>query len=122
MSKGLTAANLEKFRNIFEQRRAILLESRPTSNDFHDEGGDEVDAVQSHILSDMAEKLSQRDRLALVRINEALRRIELGTFGVCFDCEEPIGEKRLLAVPDCSSCISCAEKQEKEAKQYGRFV
>jgi len=49
------------------------------------------------------------DELALV--NAALEKIENGTFGVCTDCGEKIGEARLKALPYAGICVQCADKQ-----------
>src|SRR3982751_338808 len=56
-------------------------------------------------------KLKQTDAKILQAIEEALRRIESGTFGVCRDCGEPISEARLKAIPWTRVCITCKEKQ-----------
>jgi DnaK suppressor protein len=40
----------------------------------------------------------------------ALQRIEHGTYGVCYECEEPISAKRLDAVPWAKFCVSCQER------------
>ena len=42
------------------------------------------------------------------RIKAALGRIEDGGYGTCTSCGEPVGEKRLEAVPDAALCIKCA--------------
>jgi DnaK suppressor protein len=57
-------------------------------------------------------KLKQTDAKILQAIEEALRRIEEGTYGVCKDCGDPIAEARLRAIPWTRSCISCKEKQK----------
>ena len=51
-------------------------------------------------------KLKQTDAKILQAIDEALQRIEEGTFGVCRDCGEPIGWPRLNAQPTAMRCIS----------------
>src|SRR5438094_19579 len=56
-------------------------------------------------------KLKQTDAKILQAIDEALQRIEEGTFGVCRDCGEPIAEARLNAIPWTRVCIACKEKQ-----------
>ena len=48
----------------------------------------------------------------LAQVRAAMDRIEDGTFGECQQCGEPIGEKRLEAVPWTPYCISCQEKIE----------
>jgi DnaK suppressor protein len=46
----------------------------------------------------------------LREVEEALRRIEQGTYGVCHECEEPISSKRLDAVPWAKYCVKCQEE------------
>ena len=57
--------------------------------------------------------LAQRGGDYLDYLNEALERIEAGTFGVCRLCGGTIGLKRLEAVPTATQCIECKSKQEK---------
>jgi DnaK suppressor protein len=57
-------------------------------------------------------KLKQTDAKILQAIEDALRRIEAGTYGICKDCGEPISEARLKAIPWTRSCITCKEKQQ----------
>jgi len=62
----------------------------------------------------------------LARINDALIRLEGGHYGVCADCEEPIGKARLLALPFADRCRQCQEAREELAsettKQQSRFA
>jgi DnaK suppressor protein len=52
-----------------------------------------------------------RLEIALLRdIQEALRRLEAGTFGICQECSEPISAKRLEAVPWAKFCLPCQER------------
>lgn len=46
-------------------------------------------------------------------IAEALRKIENGTHGICAECDEPISEKRLAAIPWAKYCIACQESADK---------
>jgi DnaK suppressor protein len=46
----------------------------------------------------------------LREVEDALRRIERGTYGVCHECEEPISSKRLDAVPWAKYCVTCQEE------------
>jgi DnaK suppressor protein len=46
----------------------------------------------------------------LREVQDALRRIDQGTYGVCYECEEPISSKRLDAVPWAKFCVSCQER------------
>ncbi|MSO24133.1 MAG: TraR/DksA family transcriptional regulator [Acidobacteria bacterium] len=55
---------------------------------------------------------SSNERSTLQLVNEALARLEAGSFGVCIACETEISQKRLEAVPWTRHCISCQEMQE----------
>jgi DnaK suppressor protein len=57
-------------------------------------------------------KLKETDAKILQAIEDALHRIETGTYGVCRDCAEPIAEARLKAIPWTRVCISCKERQK----------
>jgi len=52
-------------------------------------------------------------RRRLEEINQALVRIEAGTFGVCQSCGSDIPPKRLERIPDASLCVQCKEQEEK---------
>ena len=56
-------------------------------------------------------KLKQTDAKILQAIEEALERIQRGTYGICRDCGEPIAEARLNAIPWTRVCITCKAKQ-----------
>jgi DnaK suppressor protein len=56
-------------------------------------------------------KLKQTDAKILQAINEALERMEKGTYGICRDCGEEIAPARLNAIPWTRVCITCKEKQ-----------
>ena len=56
-------------------------------------------------------KLKQTDAKILQAIEEALWRIEQGTYGVCRDCGEPVAAARLNAIPWTRVCITCKEQQ-----------
>jgi DnaK suppressor protein len=55
---------------------------------------------------------SSSERTILQLVNEALDRVEKGTFGYCVACENEINQKRLEAVPWTRHCIGCQEMQE----------
>ncbi len=58
--------------------------------------------------------LNQKKELA--EIEEALKKIEEGTYGICEMCDEPIGEERLKIKPYAKYCIICRQIIEKEGK------
>lgn len=57
--------------------------------------------------------LASSDRQSLYDLNDALKRIEDGAFGICEDCKRLITRVRLKAVPQARLCIKCQEKREK---------
>ena len=73
--------------------------------------GDMADQASGNNEVHIQLKLKQTDAKILQAIEEALRRIEQGTYGVCRDCGERISDARLTAIPWTRSCITCKAKQ-----------
>jgi DnaK suppressor protein len=61
-------------------------------------------------------RIRDRERKLILKIKDALGRINDGTFGICEVCEEEISEKRLKARPVTTLCIDCKTKQEAEER------
>jgi len=108
---------LEKFKSIISDR--ITEAHRAFRNiDFSvDMDGDEGDEVQGGIILDMAYAYNDRTNKTIENLRHALDKIESGEYGICEECEEEIGIKRLEAIPDAKYCIKCTEEFEKENKQ-----
>jgi DnaK suppressor protein len=64
-------------------------------------------------------RIRDRERKLIAKMQEALKRIDDGTFGLCDTCGGPISEKRLQARPVTTQCIDCKTKEEKMEKQRG---
>lgn len=64
-------------------------------------------------------RIRDRERKLIIKIREALQRIEDGTFGQCEECDEDIGIERLKARPVTTLCIDCKRKQEANEKARG---
>jgi len=62
-------------------------------------------------------RIRDRERKLILKIKEALARIEDGTFGICEECGEEISEERLKARPVTTLCIGCKTKAEAEEKK-----
>ena len=73
--------------------------------------GDMADQASGNNEVHIQLKLKQTDAKILQAIEEALTRIDKGTYGVCRDCGEPIASARLNAIPWTRVCIKCKEKQ-----------
>jgi DnaK suppressor protein len=64
-------------------------------------------------------RIRDRERKLIMKMQEAIKRIDDGTFGICEVCSGPISEKRLIARPVTTLCIDCKTKQEKMEKLKG---
>jgi DnaK suppressor protein len=119
MRKGTTttvarARRLEDFRAILESRRAELSQDVEVRiRDVRSEGigdRDVLDAAESseiHIQDDIGFALIQLKAETLNKINTALRRIDEGDYGDCFECGGEIAEARLRALPFAVRCRDC---------------
>ncbi len=61
-------------------------------------------------------RIRDRERRLILKIREALERIENGTFGMCEVCGEEISEERLKARPVTTLCIDCKTDEEEKEK------
>jgi DnaK suppressor protein len=73
--------------------------------------GDLADQASGNNEVHIQLKLKQTDAKILQAIEEALYRMEKGTYGICRDCGEEIAGPRLNAIPWTRVCITCKEKQ-----------
>jgi len=64
-------------------------------------------------------RIRDRERKLIVKIKEALLRIEDGSFGLCESCGDDIGVDRLKARPVTTLCIECKRKQEAVERARG---
>jgi DnaK suppressor protein len=80
------------------------------------------DLSQFDLDSDINYSLLQGQLERLKNIEEALRKLEEGTYGYCEECGEPIPIKRLKVLPFARYCVRCQEKIEKLSKQKMRLL
>ncbi len=102
-----TSDDVEAIENTARnEAREMASEDRSTySLHMADHGTDAMEREKSLLLA-------QRGGDYIDYLNEALQRIEDGTFGICRTCKRPIGRGRLEAVPTATQCISCKSKRE----------
>ena len=114
---------LEHFRTILNTwKRDLMEEVDRTMTHMKDEAANPPDPNDRATLeSEFALELRTRDReRKLIRkIDEALSRIDDGSYGYCVETGEPIGVKRLEARPVATLCIEAQERRERREKQYG---
>lgn len=115
---------LERFKTQLEDKRdAILNEAGRTLSEMTDQNSNVPDPNdRATIESDRSFELRirERERKLLVKIEEALERVDDGTFGICESCGEDIGVKRLEARPVTTLCIDCKTLQETKEKSQGQ--
>jgi DnaK suppressor protein len=105
---------------LVERRQAVMKEIEGQIGErISDETQRRIDSAPD--LGDQALLDSERGRDISImemrnrvrqQIDEALARLEEGTYGLCSDCGVEITEKRLLAVPFARRCVACQEKEE----------
>lgn len=112
-----------KFRKLLLEEKQRLINNSKNSLKTElalspDDLPDETDLAASEINQNLVFKLRDRERQLLIKIDEALSRMDEGVFGICEECEEPIEPRRLEARPVSTMCISCKERQEHREKIY----
>jgi DnaK suppressor protein len=111
----MNAEQLEFFRNKLETMRDEMLgNARETGlhlkeNENFADPNDRATVEEEHILE---QRVRDRERKLLKKINSALARIESGEFGYCLETGEPIGIARLLARPTAEYSIEAQERHE----------
>lgn len=119
MGRRLGKAKLDKFRKQFILSKQKLMSAVARHNGEElDIDGDDVDVVQGAFLHSMHNKITERELNRIGKIDNAIKRIDDGTFGICEECEKQIPEKRLLAMPESVVCVSCAEEIETAIKSF----
>jgi len=116
-------------RILVERRKEIMSEVHSKIRDVRTEGAnspahgvlDAAETSESDIQDDIEFALIQMKAETLNKIEEALRRLEEGTFGYCYECGEEISEKRLRALPFAVRCKDCEEAREM-AQQRERVI
>jgi len=89
----------------------------------HAEGSSNLSNVPLHMADVGTENYDQEFTLGLIQneqatlelVNQALDRMEKGTYGICVECNGPIAKPRLTAIPYTEHCIQCARKLEERA-------
>jgi len=119
-------AFLKKARETLEEMRSQLLRSvQQDLNEVRDASKDEgMDTYD--LASDARDKeinliLGDRDRDKVQAIDEALSRVDDGSYGICESCESDIAEARLEALPFTRLCVNCQADRERELKMNRRF-
>jgi DnaK suppressor protein len=118
MEFGMTKKQLERYKKkLLAAKQEVMNRVQRTETygrevDSKDEAMDLADKASSSYTKEFLFSLSNSDRKLLQMIDEALDRVEDGTYGECLHTGEPIGAKRLDAVPWARLCIKAQELEE----------
>jgi len=114
---------LEQFRiQLLAKKEEILNEAGKTLSEMTDQTSNVPDpndraTIESGRSFEL--RLRDRERKLVSKIDEAIARIDEGDYGICEDCGEEIGLKRLEARPVTMLCIDCKTVQETREKSKG---
>ncbi|MDO8488769.1 MAG: TraR/DksA family transcriptional regulator [Candidatus Omnitrophota bacterium] len=127
MKKKFSKQDLKDFKKIVLKRKEEVLDdlkhiSDDTLRKSQKEASGDISGYTYH-MADVATDnydrefslgLASNERKSLYELDDALKRIEDGTFGICDDCKGVITKIRLKAVPSAHLCIKCQKKREKK--------
>jgi DnaK suppressor protein len=115
---------LELFRaQLLQKKQEILTDAGKTMTEMTDQTTNVPDPNDRATLESGRSfelRIRDRERKLVAKIEEAIARIEDGTYGICEDCGEEIGLKRLEARPVTTLCIDCKTLQETREKSVGQ--
>ena len=125
----LSRDQAKQFRQLLITERIKLVEeiksiAKDASTSPREASGD-LSAYTVH-MADMAADTYERElsmniasseQQILYQIDEALKRLDDGSFGLCQQCNQPIAMSRLKAVPYASLCIECQRAKEQKTKR-----
>ncbi len=105
-------------KRLLEMRRDILNKAKKLKEDSYSLGTDGIqdmaDAASNTYNVDILMSISDNDIKLLKEIDNAIDKIDSGTYGICEECEEEINEKRLDANPVARYCINCKRLMEQK--------
>ena len=115
--------NIKHFKEILLMRKAeiekILFNLSNEINDINScEIKDDGDFAAASMDSGRDYQIYLAQKKELEEINDALKKIDEGTYGICEMCDEPISEERLKIKPYAKYCIICREIIEKEGRKH----
>lgn len=127
MKKKLTKKELAEFKKIIIKRKEEILEdikhiSEDTLKKSQKEASGDISGYSYHmadVATDTYDRefclgLATNERELLYGLDDALKKIDDGSFGICEECSSLIAKTRLKAVPYASLCVRCQRKKEKK--------
>jgi DnaK suppressor protein len=114
----MSKKDMEKFRRLLEEKKATLSSDLAKTRSAEEETTEEAtqdiaDKAVSSYTREFLYSLTDGERSTLLQIDDAIGRIDDGTYGMCINCGQTMAERRLTAVPWAPYCVDCQELAEK---------
>lgn len=118
----MTAKKLKKFKDLILEEKRKTLDELLSGNETYESLKQEAHGDMADIAFQTYEKqslvsFSQKEKDRLEALNNALKRVEDGSYGKCIDCKEEISEDRLTAIPYTLRCVNCMAKYEDKRRR-----
>ena len=121
VKRPLNKKEMEPYRHLLLDLKVKLIKevllNQEASNESN-EGDvlDLADLASDSYDKDLANSLSETERARLNAVEAALKRVELGTYGLCDACNKPIPLPRLKVLPFAKFCVQCQQEEERTGK------
>ncbi len=126
MKNKLNKKELTEYKKLIVKRKSEILDaieriSEDTLKKSQKDASGDISGYTFH-MADVATDnydrefslgLASNDRQSLYELDDAIKRIEEGTFGVCEECKTLLTKARLKALPYARLCLKCQQKREK---------
>jgi DnaK suppressor protein len=112
-------SDVEKLRGMLEQQLRVLQADAGNLNAVTNSAAlaDVNDQATLESERSFELRIKDRERKLIGKVQDALRKMADGSYGICESCGEPISVKRLQARPVTTYCINCKAEQEAEEKR-----
>ena len=134
IKKILTKSQLHDYKTILEKVRDRVVDEirflagdnlnrspRDSSGDLSSYSLHMADQGTDNFDREFALNLVSSEQDVLYEIDDALRRVQMGTYGVCEGCNKAIEKARLMALPFAKLCIVCKSEAEKGKTRFRPF-
>jgi DnaK suppressor protein len=113
MDTATARKRLEEIRSELDRSISVLKGEQPQDERILEYPQDPADAGANLSESERTEAILAVAKMQRSEVLNALRRIELGTYGTCVDCGAPVPEGRLEAKPEAARCVTCQAKSDR---------
>ncbi len=127
LKKKLDKKQLDEYRRLITRRKSEILDdinhiTEDTLKKSQKDASGDISGYTYH-MADVATdtydrefslSIASNERQFVYELDDALKRIEEGTFGICEDCKSLITKARLKAIPYARLCLNCQQKREKK--------